>query len=213
MKDDFYDLMSKTPKQKIGQKLIIVLNGAGGVGKDTICNIVAERYNCVNESSIDPIKEIARKYGGWSGEKDEKSRKFLSDLKLIFSDYNNLPLTYMLEKTRNFLANTEQEIMFVHIREPKEIATFVSMLEEHDIKCITLLIKGKSEKQWGNMADDNVENYSYDYKYNNITTLQELPKSFMLFFKAILEIECEEVLHEYRKYVSRRIKTIKRDYR
>ena len=40
-----------------------------------------------NISSITPIKDLA-KLCGWGGEKNEKSRKFLSDLKQLLIDYN-----------------------------------------------------------------------------------------------------------------------------
>ena len=40
-------------------KTIIVINGAGGVGKDTLCNIAARHFAVWNISSITPIKELA----------------------------------------------------------------------------------------------------------------------------------------------------------
>ena len=50
-------------------KLIVVINGRGGVGKDTLCSFVSDNYNVMNISSIDPIKEIAKTIG-WDGKKD-----------------------------------------------------------------------------------------------------------------------------------------------
>lgn len=49
-------------------KTVIIINDKGGVGKDTLCNIAAEYYLVKNVSTIDPFKEIARKYAGWNGE-------------------------------------------------------------------------------------------------------------------------------------------------
>ena len=49
-------------------KTVIVINGQGGCGKDTICNIMAKYYKIKNISTVDPIKDIA-KYAGWNGEK------------------------------------------------------------------------------------------------------------------------------------------------
>ena len=63
-------------------KVVIVINGAGGVGKDTLCELASLHFKVFNVSSITPIKEIASMCG-WSGAKDDKSRKFLSDLKLL----------------------------------------------------------------------------------------------------------------------------------
>ena len=57
-------------------KVAVVINGAGGVGKDTLCNLAAKHFRVLNVSSITPIKEIAAECG-WRGEKDDKARKSL----------------------------------------------------------------------------------------------------------------------------------------
>lgn len=73
-------------------KAIIVINGRGGVGKDTLCDFVKEKYDDTygvqNISSITRIKEIAKDIG-WDGNKDEKGRKFLSDLKKALTEYGD----------------------------------------------------------------------------------------------------------------------------
>ena len=84
------------------KKLVIVINGSGGAGKDTLCDMAAKHFETVNVSSIDPIKRIARE-NGWNGEKDLKSRKFLADLKQLFTEYNDLPTKYIIEKYKEFL--------------------------------------------------------------------------------------------------------------
>ena len=62
-------------------KEIVVINGSGGVGKDTFVQFCNEYTPIMNISSVDKVKEAAKVLAGWNGEKDEKSRKFLSDLK------------------------------------------------------------------------------------------------------------------------------------
>ena len=111
------------------KKLVIVINGAGGVGKDTLCSFAARAYRVRNISSVDPIKELAR-MAGWDGDKSDKSRKMLSDLKMLFTRYNDLCLRYITEQYRQFL-DGEEQVMFVHIREPEEIARFVAVAPEH----------------------------------------------------------------------------------
>ena len=91
------------------RKLVVVINGKGGVGKDTFCDFVSEKYRTLNISTITPVKEIARRYG-WSGEKDKKSRKFLADLKRIFIEYNDLPNSYAFQEYKKFLEG-DKEIM------------------------------------------------------------------------------------------------------
>lgn len=168
-------------------QLVIVINGSGGVGKDTICNIVGKHYKTMNISSIDPIKKIAFE-NGWNGEKNEKSRKFLADLKQLFIDFNDLPCKYLINKYEEF-SESDKEILFVHIREPEEISKFKNSISGN---CITLIIRRKNfgKKEWHNRADDDVENYNYDFSYNNIKKLEEVEKDFLAFFTPVLEKFC-----------------------
>lgn len=165
-------------------KYVIVINGSGGVGKDTLCDLVGKYYSTMNVSSIDPIKEIASK-NGWNGDKDAKSRKFLADLKKVYTEYNELPQKYLLDRYKEFLLNNKQ-ILFVHIREPEEICKFKSMIK---ISCITLLIRGRKNlnPSWNNSADDLVENYNYDYYYDNNKKIEDVEEDFIKFFKYILK--------------------------
>ena len=45
-------------KQVIHKKLVIVINGKGGLGKDTLCESLRIDYRVTNISAITPIKEI-----------------------------------------------------------------------------------------------------------------------------------------------------------
>ena len=165
-------------------KLVIIINGKGGTGKDTVCELAARHYKVRNVSSIDPIKEIARQHG-WHGEKDAKARKFLSDLKQAFVDYNDLPNTYVRRQYEEFMAGDEQ-IMFVHIREGAQIDAFKAQLTT---RCVTLLVHsdGRSQGAYGNASDDQAEDYAYDYCYMNNKPLSELETDFMVFFRGILD--------------------------
>ena len=57
------------------RKAVIIINGNGGVGKDTLCEFAGAAYRTQNISSVTPIKEIASRYG-WRGEKDSRSSRF-----------------------------------------------------------------------------------------------------------------------------------------
>ena len=158
-------------------KLTIVINGRGGVGKDTLCDFASQFYRVRNISSVDPIKAIARQHG-WNGEKDLKSRKFLSDLKRVFTEYSDLPNHYMMEQHGKFLA-TDEQILFVHIRESDQIASFVKLMEGYTV--LTLLVRrdeGTPVGRYGNVSDDDVESYPYDYYYDNNAPLEETPALF-----------------------------------
>lgn len=169
------------------QKLVIVINGIGGVGKDTVCDIIRKHYDAMNISSIDPIKKIALE-NGWNGEKDEKTRKFLADLKQLFIHFNDLPQKYLMNKYQEFM-QSGKEVLFVHIREPEEIAKFKSNVGGN---CVTLLVRGREElrKAWNNAADDAVEQYVYDFVYENVKDLESLEEDFLQFFrKQIIKTE------------------------
>lgn len=165
-------------------KIAIVINGSGGVGKDTICDIVSKYHKVMNISAIDPIKDIALN-NGWNGKKNEKSRKLLSDLKMAFVAFNDLPLQHLLRECDKFI-ESDNEILFVHIREPEEIHKFKSSCP---IPCVSLLIRRNSMKlHWNNQSDDNVENFEYDFYYNNDKPLEEVEEDFMKFFSSIKEL-------------------------
>lgn len=164
----------------LNEKIVIIVNGKGGAGKDTVCEIAANFFRVKIISAITPIKEIAANYG-WHGEKDEKSRRFLSDLKRAFIEYNDLPNCY-LEKEYHKFENSDIDILFVHIREKDQIDDFKQRVK---VKCVTMLVRSSKieddNKQYGNYSDDNVEDYSYDYYYTNGKPLEVLVPDFMNF--------------------------------
>ena len=164
------------------KKTVIIINGKGGAGKDTICSIVSEHFDCMSVSSITPIKDIATKHG-WSGEKDNKSRRFLADLKKAFSQYNDLPTNYLMEMYASFIEDPKKEIMFAHIREAAEISHFASKIPT---PLITLYIDRPGLGRYDNESDDNAENFAYNFTYINDKPLEELASDFMRFFKTIL---------------------------
>ena len=166
------------------KKVAIVINGAGGVGKDTLCDLAAKHFKVRNISSVDPIKDIA-KMCGWDGTKDDRSRRFLSDLKKLTVDYNDFPTVWASARYREFLSS-EYEILFVHIREAEEIAKFVKAT---DGAARTLLIRGgdrMKKSSYGNVSDDLVENYNYDYYFVNDKTLAEAERDFAALMAQIL---------------------------
>ena len=152
------------------EKRIIIINGSGGVGKDTFVEYCSEFANVKNISSVDIVKEAAKILVGWNGEKDEKSRKLLSDLKLMSIDYNNYPITYIKQQSEEFKNSKEQQIMFVHIREISEIQKVKELLNAKTL----LITSNKVKKIVTNTSDANVENYNYDYHIENNGSLDEL---------------------------------------
>ena len=167
------------------KRLTFVINGAGGVGKDTLCDLAAKHFRVYNISTITPIKDIARMCG-WNGEKTDKARRFLSDLKALTVEYNDYPTVWATERYHGFM-QSDDEIMFLHIREPEEIAKFVAATEG---AARTLLIRGGDRMKksvYGNVSDDRVEDYKYDYYFCNDKTLAEAEAAFCDLLRQAME--------------------------
>lgn len=168
-------------------KLVVIINGRGGVGKDTFCNVISDCYNVLNVSSIDPVKEIARTVG-WQNGKEFKDRKFLSDMKSLLVEYNDYPTQYLFSEYKRFMEDDIYQVMFVHIREPKEIEKFKALLNG---RCITLKITRVDIENvvFGNSSDDNVDDYEYDYTYHNDTPIEDVSLEMLKYFNFILDNE------------------------
>ena len=101
-------------------KQIFITNGMARCGKDTFAKFLNEIIPTLKYSSIDKVKDIA-KLCGWNGGKSEKDRKFLSDLKLLTSDYSDMPFEAIKQKVNDFMKDKKYLVMLIDIREPEEI--------------------------------------------------------------------------------------------
>lgn len=130
-------------------------------------------------SSVDIIKEVARRLG-WNGEKDDKSRKFLSDLKDLSTQYSDAPLEY-LTKEFNRVKDHDNVMLFMHIREPEEIQR-----AKERFGALTLLIKRPGyEPIQSNHADRDVDQFDYDYTIVNNGTMQDLEQQASDFIEKV----------------------------
>lgn len=160
-------------------KQVFVINGSGGVGKDTFVDLVTivSGLKAMQYSSVDKIKAIARD-AGWNGIKDEKSRKFLSDLKVLCSEFCDLPFKSLVEIVDYFRNDTGHEMLFLHIREPNEIKRAVN---EFDAKTI-LVTRDTVPAITSNMADGGVYDYIYDIAIRNDGDMEELRNKAKQFY-------------------------------
>lgn len=151
------------------EKSIIIINGTGGAGKDTFVTFCSEVTGVLNVSTVDKVKEAAKVLVGWNGEKDEISRKLLVDLKQLSVDYNDAPTKYICSMAEDF-ENSDNTLMFVHIREASEIEKAKKLLNAK-----TLLITNPRVKLiTSNDSDGKVNEYNYDYYIVNDGTLDDL---------------------------------------
>ena len=160
------------PIEKGSRKHIFILNGSGGVGKDTFADFVSEYARTMHVSAITPAKELAKQIG-WTGAKTEKDRKLLSDLKALMIDYNDYPTIYLAKQVEAFRNDPDIEVLFIDIREPEEIGKAVSAFGAK-----TVLVTNRNVGSIvSNDSDRRVYDYEYDYHIENDGTLDELKEA------------------------------------
>ena len=157
---------------------VVVVNGRPGVGKTEFERLCAERCNLSNRmdgfvpgcslrvditSTVDFIKEVAR-FCGWDGVKTLENRKFLSDLKDLLTDWNDVPYKMIVEHIKS-LPVSQDWLVFVDCREPIEI----QKLKER-LNATTVIIRREEVEndEVSNHADAEVFSYDYDLTiFNN----------------------------------------------
>lgn len=165
------------------KKTIIIINGRGGVGKDTFVSMCQKiRPDIHNISSIDFVKEFAHEVG-WSGQKTEKDRKFLSDLKRLLMEYNASPFYAVFTTLNDF---EDDAVVFLHVREPSEISAYKQQIRANGDKVYTVLVKNDNVPPvMSNDSDANVEDYNYDLIIDNSGTLNMLRDSAETFIEML----------------------------
>lgn len=187
-------------------KQILIINGSGGVGKDTFVkclnNIIPTKH-----ISIAEFTKKAANQAGWSGTKSEKDRKFLSDIKLLIDNYNDANFKTVEEHIKNFL-NYENpcEVLCIDMRERKDINRLKqNYIQKCDIR--TVLVTRKSVKEIkSNIADANVFEISYDYYIENDGTLEQLQEKAECLVKILktkdpIEVETKKKVKSFDKFI------------
>lgn len=158
------------------EKQIFIVNGHPGSGKDTFAEILGYYVDVKKYSIIDKIKTIAF-IMGWNGSKEEKDRKFLSDLKKLAEQYNDLPFKDVKRNVDLFLLDKEKNVLLIDMREPKDIKR-----AQKEFGAKTVFIKNDRVKHIiSNIADAGVENYEYDYIVENNGTLEDFKRNIWKF--------------------------------
>lgn len=165
-------------------KKLIVINGSGTSGKDEVANIskkILKNKKIIVKtiSSIEAVKDFALLFG-WDGKKDDRGRKFLSDLKDAWTLYINGPFDDVIKKI-NGLDEKKNWLVYIHIREPDEIEKIVNHYEN----VTTLLMQRFGIEEFNNHADSLVGEYPYDYIIYNDGTLKDLEESVDTFLKEL----------------------------
>ena len=154
---------------------VYIINGVGGSGKSTFVSILSELHPLIKEiSTVDKVKEVA-KVAGWNGEKDDKGRRFLADIKDAMDAYDNLSwknVDKVIEEAPNY-------IYFINARSNYDIDYFKQRWNAKTI----LIERPGTPLIFSNHADAGVYDYKYDIviKNNgNIDDFKNKAKSFLI---------------------------------
>lgn len=160
---------------------IIIINGTGGSGKDSFVKACQNIDPTIqNISSVNYVKQVAYELG-WDGVKDTKGRRFLSDLKMALSAYNDAPFIMTIKDIEDYDKNAT---VFVHIRESDDISKYKTYFEHNGDIVTTVVINNSRVKPiTSNLADADVYNSSYDWIIDNEGTLDDLAQSAEFFLK------------------------------
>ena len=188
---------------------VVIINGKPQSGKDTFCKYVQgycdddESANTLIISSVDPLKEMLTQLG-WDGTKTDKIRDMLMDMKQLWVQNQDGPTMFLFNNILEFhkACTGEDNIVFVHIREPEEIKKLVNALtgfESMGIDVISLLVIRESGEDTPNQpaetrrSDDEalINSYEYDVTINNDEDLIKLQELAAEFVDKLLEDEYE----------------------
>lgn len=167
-------------------KHVVIINGTGGVGKDTLISEFREIVDgAYSVSIVDTVKSAAM-YLGWNKGKTDEDRKALAELKDFSDKYWLTPINYIIGKYELWMRYPEYNWLFITAREPKDIATLVEAIPEAK----TVLVTREGINSHGNHADDNVNDYEYDLVFENKEGIKE---SSMNFVEAIVTLFGESI--------------------
>lgn len=175
---------------------VIIINGYAGVGKSTFVKKCKELTPLMEFSTIDSVKEIAKSIG-WTGQKELKDRKFLSDLKDLLTNYSDYPYQQTIEAIKKqitlhslirWINDPDDWIIFIHCREPEEIERF-----KKELNARSLIIRrhGPEMITQINHADNNVFDEIYDYTIFNDGSLDDLTEKAKKFIEQLNKEEWE----------------------
>lgn len=168
---------------------VIIINGSASVGKDQFANFFKKHYKhkSVNWSTIDKVKKVSKKHFGWNGKKTNEARLFLSEIKRVWSEFNNGPFEDINNKIFNHYSKLNKKdrkniVYFIHCREPHEIKKFI---EKYNDLCLTILLKRDNVEVPNNESDKNVMNFTYDYVIDNNGDKKLLKEQVLNFIKIL----------------------------
>lgn len=168
---------------------VLIINGVARSGKDTFLDAIEKHPNDINVfrfSTIDQVKEIAKQMGCDPEIKNDKNRKLWSDIKMLWSDYNDgifksivCDIDRLLDQPKAY--NTE--LITIICREPVEIQKFVNYFGSKI--CKTVIVERPGVTIPNNTGDMGVSDYAYDFRIQNDGDIEKLERTAYEFLGAL----------------------------
>ena len=136
-------------------------------------------------STVDLVKWLAEE-AGWDGTKTPKNRKFLSDLKQLLIEWDDVPYKDVIKTAQNARAILDAFgiartlYVFVQCREPEEIQKFVDRVGAR-----TVFISRKDHEKPTNESDIATRRYNYETTIFNDGDLAQLKLCAQAYVKSL----------------------------
>ena len=168
---------------------VVIVNGMPESGKTTFQEICVKKltehnWNTVIKSSVEWVKDIAT-YCGWNGEKTDKNRKFLSDLKKVLTDWDDAVLKNLASAIDYYHYTSLDYVVFIDIREASEIEK-----AKKAFNAISVIVRRPQVEcnVYNNSSDMYVFEANYDFTVWNDSNIENLEVESYNFIKdAILD--------------------------
>lgn len=163
---------------------VIIINGFAESGKDEFVNYLTDGHRLelsadpmlnlmpiTSISSIDPVRNMLRREGFNVDNKTDEMRKLLADIGNVLIEWRIAKcIEFAMEQCRQ-----HSSIVFVHMREPNNIAVLKEKLEYLNFRVSTLLIDRPGIRRvTNNAADRDVLEYNYDQRIDNDGSIIDL---------------------------------------
>lgn len=161
---------------------IIIVNGKPRAGKDTfishLTTILRRRSIHVDAfSSIDPVRDMLTAAGFDLRWKTEADRRLLAVVGQAVEDHSQWRTHQCLVRINDFafsIHDASRSVMFLHIREPKNIDT-IKAASAQFYPCLTVFLESdRAENVTSNTADAGVADMIYDHTFQNNGTIEDL---------------------------------------
>lgn len=152
--------------------VVILISGYATSGKDTFSDYVIKYLPCAKKFPIAyDLKEIASKYFGWDGNKDEKGRNLLIGIGSVGRAYN--PYIWVDKAIKRIKSESPPVAIVSDWRFKNEFIKVVEAFGRDSV--ITVRIKRNVGRILDDISEHDLDDFmDYDYIVDNNGTLEDL---------------------------------------